>query len=162
MTSEKKAEANRRNALKNTGPKTPEGKAAVRLNALKHRPPLGGDSLAGRGRGSAEGAGRISEGRASAGWRVGEPPDRSGGRRLLEAPACRQARGRHLRRGSRHLQTGAGDSPRAWSNLLPRDHEGRDAFSELSRYESRHGAQPAQRQPPHELANVPRLARHEG
>src|SRR5215213_5522220 len=36
MTSEKKVEANRRNALKSTGPKTPEGKAAVRLNALKH------------------------------------------------------------------------------------------------------------------------------
>ena len=36
MTSEKKAEANRRNALKSTGPKTPEGKDAVRLNALKH------------------------------------------------------------------------------------------------------------------------------
>ncbi len=36
MTSEKKAEANRRNALKSTGPKTPEGKAAVRLNALRH------------------------------------------------------------------------------------------------------------------------------
>ncbi len=36
MTSDRKAEANRRNALKSTGPKTPEGKAAVRLNALKH------------------------------------------------------------------------------------------------------------------------------
>jgi hypothetical protein len=36
MTSDKKAEANRRNALKSTGPKTPGGKAAVRLNALKH------------------------------------------------------------------------------------------------------------------------------
>ena len=36
MTSEKKAQANRRNALKSTGPKTPEGRAAVRLNALKH------------------------------------------------------------------------------------------------------------------------------
>jgi hypothetical protein len=36
MTSEKKAEANRRNALKSTGSKTPEGKAAVRLNAVKH------------------------------------------------------------------------------------------------------------------------------
>src|SRR5215203_2951282 len=36
MASDKKAEANRRNALKSTGPKTPEGKAAVRLNALKH------------------------------------------------------------------------------------------------------------------------------
>jgi hypothetical protein len=36
MTSEKKAEANRRNALKSTGPKTLEGKAAIRLNALKH------------------------------------------------------------------------------------------------------------------------------
>ena len=36
MTSDKKAEANRRNALKSTGPKTPEGKTAVHLNALKH------------------------------------------------------------------------------------------------------------------------------
>ena len=31
-----KVEANRRNALHSTGPKTPEGKAHVRLNALKH------------------------------------------------------------------------------------------------------------------------------
>jgi len=29
-------EANRRNALKSTGPRTPEGKSAVRMNALKH------------------------------------------------------------------------------------------------------------------------------
>ena len=36
MTSEKKIEANRRNARKSTGPRTPEGKAAVRLNAMKH------------------------------------------------------------------------------------------------------------------------------
>ena len=36
MTSDRKAEANRQNALKSTGPKTPEGKAAVRLNAVKH------------------------------------------------------------------------------------------------------------------------------
>ena len=36
MTSEKKTEANRQNALKSTGPKTPEGKVAVRLNALRH------------------------------------------------------------------------------------------------------------------------------
>jgi len=36
MTSEKKAQANRRNALKSTGPKTQEGKSAVRLNALRH------------------------------------------------------------------------------------------------------------------------------
>jgi hypothetical protein len=35
VTSEKKKEANRRNALKSTGPRTPEGKNAVRLNALK-------------------------------------------------------------------------------------------------------------------------------
>ena len=36
MTSEGKAEANRRNAQKSTGPRTPGGKAAVRLNALRH------------------------------------------------------------------------------------------------------------------------------
>jgi hypothetical protein len=36
MTSEKQAKANRENTLKSTGPKTPEGKDAVRLNAVKH------------------------------------------------------------------------------------------------------------------------------
>lgn len=35
-TSQKRIEANRRNALKSTGPKSPEGKATVRRNALKH------------------------------------------------------------------------------------------------------------------------------
>ena len=36
MASEKQVSANRRNAQKSTGPKTPEGKNAVRLNAAKH------------------------------------------------------------------------------------------------------------------------------
>ena len=36
MTSAKKSEANRQNALRSSGPKTSEGKAAVRLNAVKH------------------------------------------------------------------------------------------------------------------------------
>lgn len=36
MTSEKQVQANRRNVLKSTGPKTSEGKAAVRLNATTH------------------------------------------------------------------------------------------------------------------------------
>src|SRR5438094_3618398 len=36
MSTLKQIEANRRNALLSTGPKTPEGKAAVRLNALRH------------------------------------------------------------------------------------------------------------------------------
>jgi hypothetical protein len=35
-TSPRKAEANRRNASKSTGPKTPQGKSWSRLNALKH------------------------------------------------------------------------------------------------------------------------------
>src|SRR5208283_578038 len=35
-TSERKAESNRRNARKSTGPKTAQGKAWSRLNALKH------------------------------------------------------------------------------------------------------------------------------
>jgi hypothetical protein len=36
MTSERRKEANRRNALKSTGPRTTEGKAAVALNGMKH------------------------------------------------------------------------------------------------------------------------------
>jgi hypothetical protein len=36
MTSDKQNRANRRNAQRSTGPKTPEGKEAVRLNATKH------------------------------------------------------------------------------------------------------------------------------
>jgi hypothetical protein len=36
MATRKQVAANRRNAQRSTGPKTPEGKAAVRLNALKH------------------------------------------------------------------------------------------------------------------------------
>jgi hypothetical protein len=36
MTSEKQAEANRRNAQQSTGPSTPEGKAAARHNVTKH------------------------------------------------------------------------------------------------------------------------------
>jgi hypothetical protein len=36
VTSERQKAANRANALHSTGPKTPEGKAAVRFNALRH------------------------------------------------------------------------------------------------------------------------------
>lgn len=36
MTSERKIQANRRNAQRSTGPRTPEGKAAVSRNAFKH------------------------------------------------------------------------------------------------------------------------------
>src|SRR5579864_5355464 len=36
MSSEKQIAANRLNAQKSTGPKTPEGRAAVRLNGIKH------------------------------------------------------------------------------------------------------------------------------
>jgi hypothetical protein len=36
MTSPRRIEANRRNAMNSTGPRTPEGKAVVARNALKH------------------------------------------------------------------------------------------------------------------------------
>jgi hypothetical protein len=36
MTSARQIEANRRNATRSTGPRTPEGKAVVARNALKH------------------------------------------------------------------------------------------------------------------------------
>ena len=36
MATDKQIAANRLNAQKSTGPKTPEGRAAVRLNAIKH------------------------------------------------------------------------------------------------------------------------------
>jgi hypothetical protein len=36
VTSERQITANQRNARRSTGPKTPEGKAVVRLNALRH------------------------------------------------------------------------------------------------------------------------------
>ena len=36
MATQSQIDANRRNALKSTGPKTPEGRAAVRLNSLTH------------------------------------------------------------------------------------------------------------------------------
>lgn len=36
MSTEKQITANRLNALKSTGPRTPEGRAAVRLNGVKH------------------------------------------------------------------------------------------------------------------------------
>ena len=36
MASKRQLAANRRNAKKSTGPKTPDGRAAVRLNGLKH------------------------------------------------------------------------------------------------------------------------------
>jgi hypothetical protein len=36
MASKKQIQANRRNALISSEPKTPEGKATARLNALKH------------------------------------------------------------------------------------------------------------------------------
>src|SRR5438876_3111604 len=36
MPSKRQLAANRRNAKKSTGPRTPEGRAAVRLNGVKH------------------------------------------------------------------------------------------------------------------------------
>ena len=46
MTSYRQIEANRRNALKSTGPKTDAGKQASRRNSIRHR--LTGETVIGR------------------------------------------------------------------------------------------------------------------
>ena len=62
MSSATKAAANRQNALKSTGPKTPDGKAAVRLNALRHGLLSEEIVLPRGGRSSLKGAHRRPEG----------------------------------------------------------------------------------------------------
>src|ERR1700680_3288800 len=52
MATEKQFEANRLNAQKSTGPKTPEGRAAVRLNGVKHG--LTGESIILKGESQAD------------------------------------------------------------------------------------------------------------
>jgi hypothetical protein len=53
MASEKQIAANRRNALKSTGPRTQEGKVRARMNALRHgfasAPAAGGRAHFGKG-----------------------------------------------------------------------------------------------------------------
>ena len=100
MTSEKKAEANRRNALKSTGPKTPEGKDAVRLNALKHGLLSEEILLPGEDEEALRELGEHLRDRVAARRRAGEPPRRPDHRRLLEAPAPGPGGGRHIRLGA--------------------------------------------------------------
>lgn len=58
MTSPKKTESNRRNARKSTGPKTPQGKAVSKLNAMKHG--ILGQDFVNHAPGSPESAGSFN------------------------------------------------------------------------------------------------------
>lgn len=87
MTSDKQAQANRRNALKSTGPKTPEGKAAVRHNATKHGLLSRETLLPGEDEEALQALGETPEGRAPARGRARESPRRPDHRLLLEASA---------------------------------------------------------------------------
>src|SRR5215211_7001331 len=101
MTSDKKTEANRRNALKSTGPKTLEGKAAVRLKALRHGLLSQEMLLPGEDEEALiKGAGRAPERRTAARRRAGEPSSRTEYRLVLEAPSSRPGRGRYVRLGA--------------------------------------------------------------
>jgi hypothetical protein len=74
MTATNRRETNARNAQRSTGPKTPEGKATIRLNALKHGllsqdillPDEDGKALAKLG--------EEPENRPAASWRSGVTP----------------------------------------------------------------------------------------
>ena len=87
MTSERQRAANQANARHSTGPKTPEGKAAVRLNAFRHgllaRDVVLPEEDFGRLRGSPEpGSGRALAGGADRGASRG-----SRGQHYVEARA---------------------------------------------------------------------------
>src|SRR5215203_4351798 len=100
MTSDRKAEANCRNSLKSTGPKTPEGKAAVRLNALKHGLLSREVLLPGEDEEALRELGERLRAELQPVGRAGEPPRRPDHRRLLEAPALRSGGSRHIRLGA--------------------------------------------------------------
>ena len=100
MTSEKKTQANRQNALKSTGPKTPEGKDAVRLNAMMHGLLCQEVLLPGE---DEEALRELSEHLWTELKPVGEmkkPPRRPNHRLPLEASSAGSGRGGHIRLGA--------------------------------------------------------------
>ena len=132
MTSEKKAQANRRNALKSTGPKTPEGKAAVRLNALRHG--LRSEEILLRGE-DEEALRELDEYLRAELQPVGELENLLiGRRRILEASAIGSGGGGRIHAA---ILRRCGDSDASKLDLsFIRDGNGANTFSKLSRYEA--------------------------
>jgi hypothetical protein len=134
MTSERKVEANRKNALKSTGPKTPEGRDAVRLNALKHGLLSREILLPGE---DEEALRELGEGLRTELQPVGELEDL-----LVERVIAATWRLRRLGRVeagifARDLLGSVGDQDASALGLaFVRDGKGANAFSRLSRYET--------------------------
>lgn len=137
MTSEHQIAANRLNAQKSTGPQTPEGRAAVRLNSVKHG--LSAETLVLAGEDESEFTALHDALRHE--HRPATPTEDALVRQLAMA-IWRQIRlfhteGAFLSRGQKRE---AAASPDTWTQLafaLTRDSVSANMLSKLSRYEAR-------------------------
>jgi hypothetical protein len=134
MSGARKAAANRQNALKSTGPKTPDGKAAIRLNALRHGLLSQEILLPGE---DEEALGELTEGLRAKLQPVGELEGLLVDR--ITSLLWRLRRSARVEAGV-FLQESYGDVRDSDASTLGlafiRDSNGGNAFSKLSRYET--------------------------